>query len=106
MLWEPSSFGKDQGPRQNVRLAMERGSEAWGAWDDFEKKCVSELSLRSNLRRCKRQVAELPQRVLAGRHLPEAQAGRTERPFWDTDGNKIRLRVPGPRRGQASLDHG
>ena len=34
-----------------------------------------------------RQVAELPQRVLAGRHLPEMQAGRTERPFLD--GNKI-----------------
>ena len=46
MLWEPSSFGEDQGPRQNVCFAMERGSEAWGAWDDFEKKCVNELSLR------------------------------------------------------------
>ena len=43
MVWEPS-FGEDHGPRQNVCLAMERGSEAWGACDDFEKKCVNELS--------------------------------------------------------------
>ena len=41
VLWEPSSFPEDQGPRQNVCFAMERDSEAWAA---FEKRCVGELS--------------------------------------------------------------
>ena len=48
VLWEPSSFGEDQGPRQNACLAMERDSEAWAAWEEFEKRCVNELSSRSS----------------------------------------------------------
>ena len=48
VLWEPSSFGEDQGPRQNACLAMERDSEAWAAWEEFEKRCVNELSSQSN----------------------------------------------------------
>ena len=90
MLWEPSSFGEDQGPRQNVCLAMERGSEAWGAWDDFEKK----LSLRSNriwgdCGDAKDRWQSCLKESWQGATFLKCKLDARNVRFWDTDGNKI-----------------
>ena len=64
VLWEPSS-------EDRVCFAMERDSEAWAAWDDFEKRCVGAMGRQER----EGQVAKLPQGVASGNDLPEVQAG-------------------------------
>ena len=108
---EPSSFGEDQGPRQNACLAMERDSDAW-AWGELEKRCVNEPSSRSS--RIWGEVAELPQGVPTGSDLiPEAQTGRrnvrAERPLRHRRSKIQRPEAGGLRARPASrpgLDHG
>ena len=90
VLWEPSSFGEDQGPRQNVCFAMERDSEAWAAWDDFEKRCVGELSARWDDKNVKDRWQSCLKESRQGTTFLKCKLDLRNVRFWDADGNRIR----------------
>ena len=88
IVWEPSNFDKDQGPRQNVCFATERDSEAWAAWEDFEKRCVDELTKRWGSDVQDRWQSCLKESRQGATFLKCKLDSRNVR-FWDADGNKI-----------------
>ena len=112
LWWEPSSFGEDQGPRQNACFAMERDSEAWAAWDDFEKRCVGELPARWDDKNVKDRWQSCLKESRQGTTFLKRKLDLRNVRFWggrkqDPEARDFgRLRVPGPRRGPAGLDHG